>query len=108
MSKDPNPESLNQFYSRAVHQRLENNRKSLHLQIILARTQLRKGNLQEGIETYFAAATAMVLKGDLAKATAIYKLILQADGNNPMALAFLSSLYHHQGLEAEARQLLTP
>ncbi len=84
------------------------NQKSLHLQITLARAQLREGNLKEGVETYFTTATEMVLKGDLAKATAIYKLILQADRNNPMALAFLSSLYHHQGLEAEARQLHTP
>ncbi len=82
--------------------------KSLHLQIILARTQLREGKLSEGIETYFTIATEMVLKGELGKAAAIYKLILKNDNHNPLALVFLSSLYHHQGLGAEARQLYTP
>ena len=98
-------DNLGPFDSQMVQKRLEANQKSLHLQITLGRTQLREGKLKEGIETYFTAATKMVLTGKLGKAAAIYKLILQADNDNPMALALLSSLYHHQGLEAEARQL---
>ncbi len=86
----------------------EAKQKSLHLQIIQARSQLSAGKLSEGIETYFKIATELVLTGKISMATAIYKLILKEESTNPMALAFLSSLYHHQGLEAEAQQLNTP
>ncbi len=105
MFNDSRKDNLNLCNIQAAQKRLEANPKSLQLQITLARAQLHEDRLEEGIETYFTAATAMVLKGELSKAVAIYKLILQADNSNPMALALLSSLYHHQGLEAEARQL---
>lgn len=108
MLNDPRKNNLATFNSHGAQKCPETRPKSLHLQITLARTQLREGKLSEGIETYFTIATEMVLKGELGKAAAIYKLILKDDSNNPLALAFLSSLYHHQGLEAEARQLHTP
>ncbi len=85
-----------------------NREKNLHSQIILARSQISKRKLSEGIETYFKVATEMVLKGDLSRAIATYKLILKEDNYNPMALTFLSCLYHNQGLEAEALQLHSP
>ncbi|MBN2704837.1 MAG: cyclic nucleotide-binding domain-containing protein [Deltaproteobacteria bacterium] len=78
---------------------------SLHQLISLGRSQLRLGKLAEGLETYFKAATEMVLIGKLGKAAAVYKLILKAAPGNSMALTLLAGLYHNQGLAEEARQL---
>ncbi|MBN2809746.1 MAG: cyclic nucleotide-binding domain-containing protein [Deltaproteobacteria bacterium] len=86
---------------------LENKEKNLRSQINLARTQLSQGKKQEGLETYFKIAAEMVLIAEVSKATAIYKLILKEEPANPMALAFLSTLYHNQGLDAEVLQLNT-
>ncbi|HDS17121.1 MAG TPA: cyclic nucleotide-binding domain-containing protein [Proteobacteria bacterium] len=78
---------------------------SLQQLVNRGRSQLRLGKLAEGLETYFKAATEMVLIGKLGKAAAVYKLILKAAPGNSLALTLLASLYHNQGLAEEARQL---
>ncbi len=96
---------LNLDKNQTKQKSLEIKQKSLHQQINQARILLNAKKTSQGIDSYFAIATEMVLIGDITKATAIYKLILKEDNNNSLALTFLSNLYHHQGLIAEVQQL---